>query len=169
MNISKLTIFVALMTAFSLILFFIEFMLPKPMPFMKLGLSNIVIIAMIISTLHKEAFIVSILKAVIGGFLSGVIFTPTMLLSFFGSIASCLAMIFVNKYIKALSITGVSVVGSFTHLCVQLLIVRGVVVKTNQVFHLYPLIAFCALSAGIITAIIAKLFLKHINLNKFIK
>lgn len=168
MNISKTTVFLAFMTSFSLLLYFVELMLPKPMPFMKLGLSNIIIVVMVMSSFYREAILVAILKSLIGGFLSGIIFSPTILLSFSGSIMSCLIMIFFCKYVKSLSVSGISVSGAFFHLMTQLVVVRILIIKTDQVFKLYPFLVLCAVLTGLITGILSKLFMKHIDLKRLI-
>ena len=85
------------MTAFAVSLHLLEMLIPKPLPFMKIGLSNIVVLILIYNSFLKEALIVALAKSLIGTFLSGTLFSPAFLLSISGSMLSCVFMILVYK------------------------------------------------------------------------
>ena len=50
----------------------------------------------------------------------------------------------------------------------QLVVVRFLIIKTDQVFKLYPFLVLCAVLTGLITGILSKLFMKHIDLKRLI-
>ena len=156
--------FLALMTAFAVSLYFFEMLIPQPLPFMKIGLSNIVVLSLIYSLYAKEALFVATVKSVLGAFFTGTLISPAFLLSVTGACFSCIMMFLTFKYLKNLSIIGLSVIGAFTHLLAQLFMVRLVILQTNSIFSLYPLIVLSAVITGFITGLFAYILLNHINL-----
>ena len=93
----KKIIALAIITAFTLSIYVVELLIPKPLHFLKLGLSNIMIIYMLFSGLIIEAFIVTIAKTIVGGFIVGTLFNPTTLMSLNGGILSYLTMLLLIK------------------------------------------------------------------------
>jgi heptaprenyl diphosphate synthase len=168
MNVNKnYVFFVALMTAFATSLFFFEVFLPKPLPFMKLGLSNIVVLVLVCSYFYKEAVIVATGKSLIGSFVTGTLLSPSFLLSFGGALLSSVVMIVFFRYIKGLSIVGVSVVGAFAHLVTQLFLVRLVIIHSDSVLSLYPVIALLSVITGFLTGLAGFYFMKYIDIRSY--
>ena len=160
----KYIYFLALMTAFAMSLYFFEMFIPQPLPFMKIGLSNIVVLLLVFSLYAREALFVATVKSVIGAFFTGTLISPTFLLSFTGACFSCFMMVLALKCLKNLSIIGLSIIGAFTHLVAQLFMVRLVIIQTDSIFNLYPLIVLSAVITGFITGLFAYILLKHINI-----
>ena len=162
--------FLALMTALASSLFLLEFFIPKPILFMKIGLSNIVVLLLVYVGLYREALIVALSKSVIGVFITGAIISPTFLLSLCGALTSCVAMIIVLKIqgeSKVFTIFGLSIVGAFVHLLTQLCIVRILIIQSNSIFSLYPIIAILSVFTGILTGLASYYFIKYIDLRGF--
>lgn len=144
-----------------------ELLIPKPLPFLKLGLSNIMIIYMLFSGLIIEAFIVTIAKTIVGGFIVGTLFNPTTLMSLNGGILSYLTMLLLIKSKISFSVIGISIIGSVAHNLAQLVTVKYIVFQDQKIFYLFPFLLIFALITGIITGYIALLLIKHINLRQF--
>ena len=159
--------FIALMTAFSTSLFLIEMFIPKPMLFMKIGLSNIVVLVMVYSGLYKAALLVAVLKSVMGAFFTGMIFSPTFLLSLLGALMSCLVMITCCFMRLKVSVFGLSVMGAFVHLTTQLVVVRLLIIQSNSVFNLYPIIAITSVITGLLTGLAGFYVMKHIPIKNY--
>lgn len=159
--------FLAILTTIASCLFILETFVPKPLPFIKLGLSNIIITALIFSNFYKEAFFVSVSKSIVGGFFTGVIISPTIILSLSGAICSCAFMIYFYKFLKKISIIGLSIIGSFSHLMAQLLVVRFLIIENNSIFSIYPLISFFSVITGFITGLCTYYFIKYIDLRSY--
>jgi heptaprenyl diphosphate synthase len=167
-NINKNYIFfLALMTSLSCCLYLVEIFLPKPLPFMKLGLSNIFVLLLICSHYYKASLFVSFFKSVIGAFFSGLLFSPTFLLSLLGSVFACVFMIISHFGLKRLSIFGISIIGAFVHLLTQLFFVRLLIIKNNSIFNIYPVIAILSIITGFLTGLIAMYFKQFIDLRGF--
>ena len=113
-NTKKLTL-AAVMTAFALVLSYVEMLLPpiwSAVPGIKIGLPNIVIIYLIYKLSFKYAFTVSILRTVMVALLFGNLLSFAY--SFIGAILS-LAVMFVLKKIDLFSMVGVSIAGGVFH------------------------------------------------------
>jgi len=112
------------------------------------------------------ALLVAILKSIMGSFFTGMIFSPTFLLSFFGALISCVVMI-LCCYSNKISIIGISIIGAFTHLIAQLVIVRLLIIQSDTIFSLYPIIAITSVITGFLTGLAGLYVLKHINIRDY--
>ncbi|MFA6365600.1 MAG: Gx transporter family protein, partial [Candidatus Hydrogenedentales bacterium] len=82
----------ALLGAFCFFLSAIEYMLPKPLPFMRLGIANLPIL-LAVDILPFRWFLVLAAVKVIGmSLISGTLFSYIALFSLFGTLAAALAM-----------------------------------------------------------------------------
>jgi heptaprenyl diphosphate synthase len=156
--------FLSIMTAIAVSLYFFEVLLPKPLPFMKIGFSNIVVLLLVFSGFWKEAFLVGGSKSIIGSFITGTLFSPTFVLSIFGTMFSVAIMIFVFRYLRGLTLVGLSICGSFAHLMTQLVCIRVFIICSDSIYNLYPVIAISSIVAGFITGLVAYSFNKHIDI-----
>ena len=125
-----------------------------PFPFLKIGLSNAVVLKALPHLSFFSAVILGAEKAFISGFLSGMIATPFFLLSFFQSLISALAMFFALKLPrKYLSETGASIFGAATSSAVQIALAS--VYLGRGVFSLLPTMLVFSIFSGALTAQIA--------------
>jgi len=76
-NLTRLGFF----TAFAVTMYVAESFIPKPLPFMRLGLANIFILILLANNEFFSAVIVAFGKTVIGGFLSALIISPATILN----------------------------------------------------------------------------------------
>jgi len=158
-------IHLAFFTAFAITIYVVESFLPKPFPFMKLGLANIVVLLLLFSGNIKYAFLVIIGKTFIGGFLSGMFLSPTTLLSISGSLCSFFVMLIFIKSKFGFSIIGISIIGAVTHNLVQLIVVRSLLIKQSAIFYLTPLLILLGIVTGIIIGFIARSFQNRLKRN----
>lgn len=128
------------------------FMRLLPLPFLRIGLSNVVVMYLVLRGDFWPAFLVNFTKSVVGGLATFTLLTPTTLLSLGGGLAAVLAMWLAHKSRAGFSLYGISVCGAVAHLLVQLLLVRWVVLNTRSVFVLTPILLLIALISGILTA-----------------
>jgi len=156
-------IHLAFFTAFAITIYVVESFIPKPFPFLKLGLANIVVLLLLVSGNFRYALVVIIGKTVAGGFISGLFLSPTTLLSISGSLCSLCVMAIVLKSKARFSLLGISILGAVTHNLVQIVVVRLILIKENTIFYLTPLLIFMGIATGILIGYIAKLILNRIN------
>ncbi len=136
-----------------------------PLPFIRLGLSNIVVMYLLFEKKPLQALVVSITKSLVGGAVTFTLVSPAVFLSLGGGLAAIFAMWAALNLNLGFTEYGVSVVGAIAHVMTQLLLVQKVVLPGTQVFVLTPLLLFLGLLSGILTAwvlmLVKERFSKH--------
>lgn len=118
---------VALLAAASLFLASIEFAIPKPVPFMRLGLANLPVLIAIARLDTRSVALVVALKIVGQGFVQGTLFSYVVLFSAAGSLASAAVMLVAWRALAGpLSLIGVSVLGGLASNAAQVAAARYV-------------------------------------------
>lgn len=154
----KTNIRIGVFIAMAMIVGYIETLIPFSfgVPGIKLGLTNIVIVVALYSMNGKEAFIISMIRIVLVGFLFGNVWG--ILYSLSGGILSFLIMALLKRTHK-FSLIGVSVVGGVFHNIGQVIVAALAVENFYVVFYLPALMI-----GGIITGILIGILAKEINL-----
>jgi heptaprenyl diphosphate synthase len=148
---------VALLAAFALFLSTIEYMVPKPLPFIRLGLANLPILVGLFFLGAPHLFLLVFLKVLGQGLVNGTLFSYIFLFSLFGSYASALAMIAVKKLCgRFISAVGISVSGALASNCIQLVLARIFVVGEGA-----WLIAPPFLGVGLISSLALGIFARR--------
>lgn len=158
MRLKKTNIRIGVFIAMAMIVGYIETLIPFSfgVPGIKLGLTNIVIVVALYSMNGKEAFIISMIRIVLVGFLFGNVWG--ILYSLSGGILSFLIMALLKRTHK-FSLIGVSVVGGVFHNIGQVIVAALAVENFYVVFYLPALMI-----GGIITGILIGILAKEINL-----
>ena len=140
-NVAYLGMYLAL----ALICSYVESLIPFyfGIPGVKLGLTNIVVVLLLYTLGAKEAFLVSVVRIILAGFLFGNPFS--ILYSLSGGALSFLAM-YVLKRAEKLKVVTVSVAGGVMHNTGQL-IMAALVVENYHILYYIPVL----LTAGFIT------------------
>ena len=149
-------IHLAFFTALAISIYVLENLLPRPFPFMKIGLSNVVVLILLIKWNFRSALVVAVAKTFIGGFFTGTVLSPTTLFSFGGSIVALIVMLVFIRSKIAFSVIGLSIAGAVAHLLTQLVIVRLMLIKENSIFYLTPLMILMGIVTGMVTGFLAK-------------
>lgn len=126
----KKTAYLGVFLAFALILSYIESLIPFyfGIPGMKLGLANLIVVVMLYLSGTKEAFVISVLRILLSGFLFGNMFG--ILYSLAGGLLSFIVMWLVKKTGQFHLVT-VSVCGGISHNVGQLFVAALVVENYN--------------------------------------
>lgn len=132
-----------------------ESLIPKPFPFLKLGLANIVLLLLLMKREYVTAILVLVGKVILSGLFLATILMPTTLIALVSGITSLSFMILANKLKIGFSWVGISIVGAVVHNLMQLVIVRTTMIYSNSVFDLIPLLILLGLVTGTITGILA--------------
>ena len=116
----------ALVPVFGALCFFlsaIEFVIPKPLPFLRIGLANVPLM-LALDVLSFPAFLLLTVIKILGqAFISGTLFSYLVLFSAAGTIGAALMMYVLHKIPrKVLSLAGISMVGALVSNCIQLFI-----------------------------------------------
>lgn len=155
-NTSGLTGF-AFFTAVATTVYFLESMAVRalPIPFLRIGLANVVIVYLLYSQRFQMALVVNILKTLIGGLISFSLMSPATVISLCGGTGALLIMWILMKLSIRFSIVGISIAGAVTHNVIQIFCVRWMVITRDSVFQLLPLLMIIGIVTGMFTGMIA--------------
>ena len=146
----------------SLVLSYIEAIIPinLPVPGMKLGLANIVIIWVLYSMGIKAAAIVSLVRVLLAGFMFGNMYS--IIFSMAGALLSLITMYFLKR-IKAFSIIGVSIAGGVMHNAGQI-IVSMIVLENVRMAYYFPALMISGVVAGIAIGLLGGILYRKIKI-----
>ena len=145
----------AYLCALTLLFSYAEMILPRIVPFFRLGFANTVIL--IALDIDFGSFIVlSVLKAVAASLMGGTLFSPFFLISLAQSLLSALVMRLLYKLIskKLLSLYGISIAGSAASALVQIGLASFYIGK-GTFSLLGPMLIFNTIS-GVLTAFLCE-------------
>ena len=141
-----------------------EAALPSPLPGVKPGLANIVVLIVLWRHGWRDAAWVSLLRVVAGSLLVGQFLAPGFFLSLTGALSSLAVLAGAARLPRSLfgPVTA-SILAAAAHIGGQLLLARLWLVPHDGVFYLVPVFAASALVFGIVNGLIAAKLLKEMN------
>lgn len=148
-------------TALALIFSYVETLIPISfgIPGIKLGLANLIIVIALYRLRLKEAYLLSVARVLLAGFLFGNYF------SIFYSLAGALLSLSVMAVLKkdgGFSVIGVSIAGGVSHNIGQL-IVAMLAVETYQVAYYLPVLLIAGLMTGCLIGIVSSETMKRLT------
>lgn len=145
------------LAAFSLFLAAVEYMIPKPLPFMRLGLANLPILISLVIFSPRQVLLLTLYKVIGQGLLQGTIFSYIFLFSVAGSFAGSLAMIAIHKFLgRWTGLIGISVCGAFAGNMVRLYLASHVLFGEQVWIMAPPFLILGLLSSLMLGALAAK-------------
>jgi heptaprenyl diphosphate synthase len=145
----------ALLGAFCLFLSTIEYMIPKPMPFMRIGIANLpLMLALDIFPFHVFLVLVSI-KVLGQALITGTLFSYIFLFSFAGTLFSAVSMYILRRLLGSgqIGFIGLGTMGAMVSNVSQLALAR-VFIFGNSVRYIAPPF----LAAGLVTGTVLGAF-----------
>ncbi len=148
-------------TALALLFSYIETLIPfhVGIPGVKLGLANLIVVIALYKTNARQAFLLSVTRIVLSGFLFGNLFS--IVYSLAGGLLSLLVMVLVKRNGKC-SVMGVSVSGGVFHNVGQLLMAM-LVTESLNLFYYVPVLMISGLVTGILIGVISNGMLKRMR------
>ena len=147
-------------TALALIFSYVETLIPIHLgiPGVKLGLANLIIVITLSKMGVKEAYILSVVRVVLAGFIFGNMFS--ILYSMAGGLLSLTVMIFLKRTDK-FSIMGISMAGGVFHNIGQL-IMAAIVLESLSITYYLPVLLISGVLTGFLIGFIANEMLKRL-------
>jgi heptaprenyl diphosphate synthase len=145
--------FFGIFTALAIIAGYIERLVPAPVPVpgIKLGIANVIILLCLYLYGGRAALGVNLLRVLLSGLLfSGVI---GMAYAFAGASCSFLLMV-LSKRAKIFGVVGVSVFGGVSHNLAQIFLAAAAVWNLKLLYYV-PVLILSGIAAGIVTGVIA--------------
>ncbi len=153
-------IFLALFTALAVALHTLEFLLPSPAPWFRLGFANILTLTALFLYGGRAAWVVTLARVGIGSLVVGNLFSPGFLLSLCGGVTATAMMTAARSLFgRHIGPVGVSALGAVGHAAGQLLIAWLVLVRHPGLWQLFPFFLLFALGTGIANGVAADLLL----------
>ncbi len=152
----------SLITAFALILSFIESRLPAftAIPGIKVGLANIAVIFVLYKLGAREAVTVSLVRVLMVSILFG---SPVSLVYSILGAALSLTVMIIMKRLTPLSEVTVSIIGAICHNIGQIA-AASIMLGTNAVIYYLPYLLVFGIIAGLVVGIAGGLLIKRIEL-----
>jgi len=160
-NISDRDHQIAKLSAIAVALSLIEFFFPSPIPGVKPGIANIIILYTIFKFDLRMGIWVSIIRVFVTSIVLGSFLSPTFFLSLSGALFSLLSLIiFKNLSPKYFSLISFSLIASLAHIIGQFVIVRLWIIPHNGIFYLLPIFILSAFIFGLGTALVTNKLLQ---------
>lgn len=147
----------------SLCFFFsiIENSIPKPIPFLRIGLANIPIILSLYLLPKRKTLFLLFIKLLGQNVISGTLFSYVFIFSFCGSLSSCLFMLLAYHFGKKhLSVTGISIIGAITNNLAQVFCSYAFVFKESTKY-ITPILLISGLVSGVILGLFTNYFMQN--------
>jgi heptaprenyl diphosphate synthase len=146
----------ALFIAMAVVLHWVEAFIPRPAPFLRFGLANVVTLCTLYTFGGAWALVVVVSRVVIGSLLSGGLFSPGFALSLCGGVTAALAMWAMPR--SLFSPVGTSVGGAVMHMSAQLALAAFLIAQASLV-RLLPLFLLVSVLTGMINGYIVRMII----------
>lgn len=161
---------IAVLSAYALVLHGFEAVLPMPIPWLKLGLANIITVVALLLFNFRIAMTVTLIRIILSSMFTGTFLGPSFVLSLGGGVASTLAIGFSHNAfisIRGRSIfgpVGLSLIGSFFHNISQLTLAYFLFIqRIEAILIISPVIILIGTATGLVNGLIADILLKNIS------
>lgn len=165
--INKEELYLTSLVLLSLYFSLAENIIPKPFPWMKLGIANIATLIALEKFGKKMALETVLLRVLIQGVMLGTLLSPGFIISLLSGVISTSGMIFLYKFRENLSLIAISLVSGFLHNLIQLIVVYFLMFRNvninNKAILIFILIF---LGIGAISGLIIGLITERIRIRK---
>jgi len=155
---------IAILSAYALALHGFESLLPTPIPWLKLGLANIITLTALVLYGFRTALMVTLIRVVLASIFIGTFLGPAFILSMGGGLASVFAMGLALKAFKNLFGTvGISLIGALFHNLAQLSLAYYLFIqRIEAILIISPFILLIGSLTGIVNGIISDILIKNL-------
>jgi heptaprenyl diphosphate synthase len=154
----------AILGSLCLFLSAIEYLIPKPLPFMRIGLANLPLLLALDILAAGDFFLLALLKVLGQGIIGGTLFSYVFLFSLAGTFSSAALMYILRRLLgkKRVGFTGLGCAGAMASNGVQLLLARYFIFGSGLRYLMPPFLA-----SGFITGIALGLFCEYFSRRSF--
>lgn len=142
-----------------------EGLLPAPLPWARLGLSNVVVTIALFAWGLRQALVVNLVRVVAGNLALGLILSPAFVFSVAGSFAALAAMAAARwKLVPPLSVIGASCLGAVASNCAQVVIFSAAFAPSAALQGLLAAFVLTGVAVGLVTGFVAAAVLRKVDL-----
>jgi heptaprenyl diphosphate synthase len=156
---------IALLAAYALALHGFESLLPTPVPWLRLGLANIITLTALFLYGIRAAIMVTLIRVILSSLFTGTFLGPAFILSLGGGITSTLAMGSVLSIAPRLfSAIGLSLIGALFHNVTQLFLAYFLFIqRIEAILLISPIIIFLGTITGTVNGVITDILVKNLK------
>jgi len=159
---------IALLSAYAVGLHSIEALIPTPVPWLRLGMANIITLTTLYLYGLKAGMTVTLTRVIIRSLLAGTFLGPAFIMSLGGGVVSTLFMWGIKSFFGRFSgPVSVSVFGALAHNATQLFLAYFLFVRrVEAILIVSPVILFLGIITGVFNGTATNLILKKIRQSK---
>ncbi len=155
---------IAILSAYALALHGFEALIPSPLPWLRLGLANIIALTALVLFGFRTALMITLIRVMLGSIFSGTFLGPSFILSLGGGIAGICAMGTMHRIGKKLfGPVGLSLIGALFHNAAQLFFAYLFFIqRVEAVLIISPIIMLIGTLTGVVNGIVADILIKNL-------
>jgi heptaprenyl diphosphate synthase len=160
---------IALLSAYALALHGFEALIPMPIPWLRVGLSNIITITTFILLGFRAAVMVTLIRVTIASIFSGSFLGPGFILSLGGGVSSILAIgsVFYTAP-RIFGPVGLSLIGALFHNLAQLALAYAIFVgRIEPILLIAPILILIGTVAGTVNGLVADILVKGLKNDEY--
>ncbi|MBA4371842.1 MAG: heptaprenyl diphosphate synthase [Thermodesulfovibrio sp.] len=156
---------IAVLSAYALALHGFEAILPMPVPWLRIGLANIITLVSLLLYDFRTALAVTVIRVTLASMFTGTFLGPSFILSLGGGLSSTAAMGLVHAASRNLfGPVGLSLVGSLFHNLAQLFLAWLLFVqRIGPVLIISPVILLIGTITGVVNGLISSLLIRQLT------
>ena len=156
---------IAWLAALAVAIHVLESVFPSPLPGVKPGLANVVVVMALLLYGWRAALAVAVLRVVAGSLFIGTFLSPTFFLSLSGA-ALALVMMGLAWRVAGNHLTaiGLSVVAALGHITGQFVVAWLLFIPHEAIWRLYPILMSSALIFGLVSGTMAHAIFRKIKI-----
>ncbi|MEW6087579.1 MAG: Gx transporter family protein [bacterium] len=161
----KTIIEISLMVSLGIIIQIIEAPIPRPLPWVKLGMANVITVLSLVFFRLRGAVLISFLRIILVSVLLGSFLSPGFFLSLSGGLMSTFVMgLVLILFSRQFSLVGVSLIGALVHNLTQLgvayiLFLKQLHISWDNILYFLSLMLIWSLPTGLFVGYLARLTL----------
>lgn len=156
---------IAVLSAYALALHGFEALLPMPVPWLRIGLANIITLVALLLYGFRTALAVTVIRVTLASMFTGTFLGPSFVLSLGGGLSSTAAMGLVHTVSKNLfGPVGLSLWGSLFHNLAQLFLAWLLFVqRLGPILIISPVILLIGTITGVVNGLISDLLIRQLT------
>jgi heptaprenyl diphosphate synthase len=156
---------IAILSAYALALHGFESLIPMPIPWVRVGLANIITVATFIIFGFRAAMMVTLIRVLIASLLTGSFLGPGFILSLGGGVSGIIVMGVISSLLPGLfGPVGLSLIGALFHNLSQLFLAYFLFIqKIEPVIIITPVLMLIGTITGLVNGLVADLLVKGLK------
>ena len=158
---------IALLSSYALALHGLESLIPMPLPWIRVGLSNIITLMTLLLFGFRAAVMVTLTRVTLASLFNGSFLGPGFILSLMGGISSILSVACVFTLLPGVfGPVGLSLIGALFHNLSQLLLAYALFIqKAEPVLIVCPVLILLGTITGLVNGLTTDLLIRNLKMS----